>query len=46
MGKKVQEEVVAESNVVVNLDVDPNDVRKKPPVDGNTQPKVDINIPL
>lgn len=45
--KEVVEEVVesVESNVVVNLDVDPNDPRKFPPVDGNTQPVVDINKP-
>lgn len=43
MGKKVEE--VVESNVVVNLDLDPNDPRKFPPVDGNTQPVIDINKP-
>jgi len=44
MGKKVQEEVV-ESNVVQHLDVDANEPRKFPPVDGNTQPVIDINKP-
>ena len=45
MGKKVQEEVVVESNVVQHLDVDANDPRNFPPVDGNTQPVIDINKP-
>lgn len=45
MGKKkeVVEEVV--EGVTFNLDVDPNDPRNFPPVDGNTQPVVDINKP-
>jgi len=49
MGKKVEvQEVVesVESNVVQHLDVDANDPRLFPVVDGNTQPKVDINKPL
>ena len=34
-------------NVTEDLSVDPNDPRVvNPTVDGNSQPKVDINIPL
>lgn len=50
--EKEQEEVVevqAEEiqHVVSHLDRDPNDPRvQNPTVDGNTQPKVDINEPL
>ena len=35
-----------EEHVTVNLDVDPNDPRKLPVVDGNDQPVVDINEPV
>jgi hypothetical protein len=49
MGKKKEETVaevlVEQTGVTVNLDVDANDPRKFPPVDGNTQPVVDINKP-
>jgi len=52
--KKVVEETPVEEvvevqngdNVTVNLDVDPNDPRKKPIVDGNELPVVDINVPV
>ena len=51
MTKKKEAEVVEEvavenSHVVEHLDVDLNDPRLKPIVDGNTQPVVDINLPL
>lgn len=43
--KEVVEEVVVQ-HVTENLKVDPNDPRVlNPTVDGNDQPKVDINIP-
>lgn len=47
---EVVEEVAVKSNVAqtavtTNLDVDPNDPRLKPIVDGNTQPVIDINVP-
>lgn len=32
--------------VTLHLDIEPNDPRLFPPVDGNTQPKVDINVPV
>lgn len=53
--KKKDEEVVevqpaeqleAVEHVTVNLDVDPNDPRKLPVVDGNDQSVVDINVPV
>lgn len=46
--KRVEEAIqsVTDSNVSVNLDVDPNDPRKHPAVDGGSQPKVDINKPI
>jgi len=56
--KKVAEEVVEEvkvegaqpqfhsEQVVFHLDKDPNDPRLKETVDGNSQPVVDINLPL
>ena len=55
LGKKKKEvevdevvvsEVVEVQHVVANLDVDVNDPRVvNPTVDGNDQPKVDINVP-
>lgn len=39
-------ELESNSNVTVNLDVDPNDPRKIPAVDGGSQPKLDINKPI
>lgn len=56
MGRKKEEVVVEEQveeavvqngdNVSVNLDVDPNDPRKKPVVDGASVEPVDINVPV
>ena len=44
--EKVVEEVVEVAHVTEHLDVDPNDPRVvNPTVDGNSQPKVDINEP-
>jgi len=45
MGKKVEEVVESVEGVVQHLDRDPNDNRNFPPVDGNTQPVIDINKP-
>jgi transcription termination factor Rho len=42
----VAEEFVNNSNVEVHLDKDLNDPRNKPTVDGNSQPVVDINVPV
>ena len=53
MAKKAEKNVVEEvfvpegaAVVETHLDRDPNDVRLKPPVDGNSLPVVDINVPL
>jgi len=43
--KAKEAEYVSGSNVTVNLSVE-NDPQQIPTVDGNSQPKVDINIPL
>jgi len=43
MSKKDETKFNNDVEVVVNLDVDLNDPRKIPVVDGNSQPVVDIN---
>lgn len=43
--RKVEEVVQNNSQVTVDLTVDPNDPRKKPVIDGNDLPVVDINVP-
>lgn len=47
MGKKVEVQETQEvvESVVQHLDRDLNDPRNFPIVDGNTQPKIDINKP-
>lgn len=44
--EEVKVEAVVDNHSVQHLDVDPNDPRVvNPTVDGNDQPKVDINVP-
>lgn len=44
--KEVVDKVAQPAHVVERLDIDPNDPRVvNPTVDGNDQPKVDINKP-
>jgi hypothetical protein len=44
--EEVKVEAVVDNHVTQHLDVDPNDPRSLPVVDGNELPKVDINVAL